>query len=369
VRPTAVFTYSGPQSGTLHAGETIRFDASGSSDSDGRIAGYAWDWTSDGTYDSSGASPSTDHVFAAAGSYRVTLRVTDDDGATGTVTQTVSVAEAPTSTAPEGKTYALFVAISDYQGTANDLEYPVSQNITTAVRSALAPWIDSNKTLSDSQATRAAILSAIRTFLGQAGANDTVYFHFAGHGDHVRDTNRDEPDGYDEAIAAYDDLILDDDLIPAFQSLSAGRAVLVYESCYGGGMDRGLGGSYGVYTLSTGTRDAAYSGGAFFDEFATSTLGPGAPATLVLEACSADEGAAFVSAADGMSLFAEQLVIALSDGRFLADGDSDGWISLQEAFNFAAPRVTEILRLANGDTQTPQIHDGIGKQVQVVEVE
>jgi hypothetical protein len=368
--PAASFTCSGPQGSTFYAGDTLRFDASGSSDSDGQITAYAWDWTSDGSIESSGASPSAEHVFATSGSYRVTLRVTDDDVATATTTQMISVTTAPISLpAPaEGKTYALFVAISDYAGTVNDLEYPVSQNITTAVRSALSPWIDSSKTLSDSQATRAGILSAIRAFLGQAGGNDSVYFHFAGHGTHVRDTNGDEPDGYDEAISAYDGLILDDELIPAFQSLSAGRAVLVYESCYGGGMDRGLGG-YDVYTLRSASRDATYVGGTIFDELANSTLGPGGPSTLVLEACGANESAAYMVAADGVSYFARALVLALTEFSSLADKDSDGWVSLQEAFEFAAPLVTEAVRRKSGDVQTPQIHDGIGKPVQAVEAE
>ncbi len=63
------------------------FDATGSTDADGTIASYAWDF-SDGT---TATGPSPTHVFGAAGTYPVVLTVTDDDGATGTLTKDVVV--------------------------------------------------------------------------------------------------------------------------------------------------------------------------------------------------------------------------------------------------------------------------------------
>ena len=83
--PTAAFTSSVNNL-------TATFDGRGSSDPDGPIASYSWNW-GDGTPLGSGAQPS--HTYGSAGNYAVTLTVTDADGATGTVQQAVSVTDPP----------------------------------------------------------------------------------------------------------------------------------------------------------------------------------------------------------------------------------------------------------------------------------
>ncbi|MDQ1608973.1 MAG: hypothetical protein QOE16_1705, partial [Microbacteriaceae bacterium] len=75
---------------------TASFDGSTSSDSDGTVAGYAWDF-GDGT---SGTGATTTHAYAAGGSYQVTLTVTDNQGATGAVTKTVTVTAPPPNQPP-----------------------------------------------------------------------------------------------------------------------------------------------------------------------------------------------------------------------------------------------------------------------------
>ncbi|TWG92495.1 FOG: PKD repeat [Nocardioides sp. J9] len=78
--PTAAFTSS-------CTGQACTFDATGSSDPDGTVTSYAWD-LGDGTA-ATGSQPS--RVYAAPGTYDVTLTVTDEDGGTGTVTQPVVI--------------------------------------------------------------------------------------------------------------------------------------------------------------------------------------------------------------------------------------------------------------------------------------
>lgn len=62
------------------------FDASASTDSDGTITGFAWDF-GDGAI---GSGVTTEHSYGSSGDRTVTLTVTDDDGATATTTRTAS---------------------------------------------------------------------------------------------------------------------------------------------------------------------------------------------------------------------------------------------------------------------------------------
>jgi len=97
--PTASFTWQAlSASGTRvvvepRTGDHLSFDASASSDPDGNVVKYEWDWESDGSYDASVTDSVVDHVFSQPGSHRVTLQVTDDDGGTATLTKTITVGE------------------------------------------------------------------------------------------------------------------------------------------------------------------------------------------------------------------------------------------------------------------------------------
>ena len=82
--PTASFT----DSASFLA---LSVNGSASSDADGTVASYAWDFGDGGT--DTGATAS--HTYAAAGTYTVRLTVTDDKGATGTTSRAVTVATAP----------------------------------------------------------------------------------------------------------------------------------------------------------------------------------------------------------------------------------------------------------------------------------
>ena len=73
----------------------ITFDASGSSDPDGTIATYEWDWESDETYDETTASPTINHTWNDDYTGTVTLRVTDDWGKTDISTASVQVNNVP----------------------------------------------------------------------------------------------------------------------------------------------------------------------------------------------------------------------------------------------------------------------------------
>ena len=86
--PVARFTMS-PSPAPV--GTPVTFDASASTDPDGTITSYSWDLDGDGTVDHYGVVVT--QAFYAPGSYRVTLYVTDDRGATAQSTQTLQVVQ------------------------------------------------------------------------------------------------------------------------------------------------------------------------------------------------------------------------------------------------------------------------------------
>lgn len=76
---------NGPYTGT--EGMPVQFDGTGSSDPDGSIVSYMWDF-GDGTT-GSGITPA--HTYAAAGNYAVSLTVVDNDNLSGTDTTSASI--------------------------------------------------------------------------------------------------------------------------------------------------------------------------------------------------------------------------------------------------------------------------------------
>ncbi|WP_135611737.1 S8 family serine peptidase [Methanococcoides sp. AM1] len=92
IAPTA--SVGGPYSGVVET--PIQFSGSGSTDPDGTIVSYDWDF-GDGNF-SSEIDPT--HAYGLAGDYIVTLTVTDDDVTTDTASTTVTVTTAtePTET-------------------------------------------------------------------------------------------------------------------------------------------------------------------------------------------------------------------------------------------------------------------------------
>ncbi|MCW8999817.1 MAG: PKD domain-containing protein, partial [Kangiellaceae bacterium] len=70
-------------------GEAINFSSAGSSDTDGTIDSYSWDF-GDG---STSASADPTHTYSTANNYTVTLTVTDNQGATATSSTTATITE------------------------------------------------------------------------------------------------------------------------------------------------------------------------------------------------------------------------------------------------------------------------------------
>lgn len=105
----------GPYSG--NEGAPINFNGS-ATDLGSDATTYQWDWDNNGTYDTTGQTPS--HTWADNGTYTVGLKVTDAQGGEGTSTVTATVNNvAPTltisgaDTVNEGSVYTLSLSATD----------------------------------------------------------------------------------------------------------------------------------------------------------------------------------------------------------------------------------------------------------------
>ena len=82
--PMARFSYTPTKVGL---GEEVTFDASASSDPDGSISSFEWDFGDGGK----SSSAKVKHSYHGLGNYKVTLTVTDNEGASNSTSQFIKV--------------------------------------------------------------------------------------------------------------------------------------------------------------------------------------------------------------------------------------------------------------------------------------
>jgi PKD repeat protein len=144
--PTAAFT-------STAANLTATFDGTTSTDSDGTIASYAWNYGDGAT----GTSATSSHTYAAGGTYTATLTVTDNGGLTGTVSHTVTVTAPPAVPAN-------VMAADTFMRTATNGWGTAETGGAWAMTSANANYFVSNGTgnlLVSAGGTRRGVLSAL----------------------------------------------------------------------------------------------------------------------------------------------------------------------------------------------------------------
>jgi hypothetical protein len=122
---------------------------------------------------------------------------------------------------------ALLVGINDYPGTANDLSGCVNDtaNLHRLLAKEFGFEASGMRVLTDTKATREAILGGLSDLVAKADGGDTLVFHYSGHGSQVPDEDGDErSDRMDEIICPRDFSwdgcwISDDDLSDVFSRL------------------------------------------------------------------------------------------------------------------------------------------------------
>ena len=165
----------------------------------------------------------------------------------GAIGESGVLAQSAATDSGSGVKRALLVGINKYQavpklqGSINDIE--------TMRQILLTRWGFPERNISilkDEAATRAGILAALEQLVKETGPQDTVYFHFSGHGSQVEDLNGDEEDGLDETLVPQDGRsgdardITDDEIDAVFARLRAKNAFIVLDSCHSGTATRSL---------------------------------------------------------------------------------------------------------------------------------
>jgi PKD repeat protein len=142
----------------LRINQPVTFDASSSFDPDGQIAKYEWDFNGDGLFDSTTTEPTVTYTYSTAGSKSVTVRATDNEGATARSTLSVSIGDLAvrvtrtisTSAALPGSTFLVVVRIEpqmDVAGVGLQENLPVGwkikplENAGAAFKRASVQWV------------------------------------------------------------------------------------------------------------------------------------------------------------------------------------------------------------------------------------
>lgn len=117
------------------------------------------------------------------------------------------------------------------------------------------------QSLVDNSATKKNIIKSLKKLMSATSDGDTLYIHFSGHGQLIKDFNGDEISGYDQSFICYDacrspmykynrdgyngeNHLIDDELFPYLNEMkrkvgSSGLVIVVFDACYSAGADRG----------------------------------------------------------------------------------------------------------------------------------
>lgn len=133
---------------------------------------------------------------------------------------------------------ALCIGINNYPGTQMDLSGCVNDANDWAKELDKRGFI--THSLLDTQATKAAMVSAMQELIGEAVQGDSLVITFSGHGTYQPDFDGDEIDGLDEALCPFDiqtqaEALSDDEIRGLFAEREIGvRILLIADSCHSG---------------------------------------------------------------------------------------------------------------------------------------
>jgi len=225
-------------------------------------------------------------------------------------------------------------------------------------------WKEDNiKSILSFAATKNNILNAITGWLDdKEGVNDRVFIYFSIHGGYVDEDGfsyyeeLDEPDNKEEFILPVEFtlrhpsypftpfgcdrslLIADEELNEAINELESNNIIIIFDSCYSGGM-------------IDGDMDLAK------------------PGRIVLTSSQASTPSWF-NRYKMNAYFTKYLLKGFQGEADKTDngGNNNGYVSVQEAFNYAKSRTTQDVYDRWGFSQEPQIYDGYCSEIEFIDL-
>ena len=195
--------------------------------------------------DASTRDAGVDLPAAEAGTYHISV-TSYRPGETGSYALSFGEGQpVPGAEGSGGHVYGLFVGISDYPDGVGDLPECANDAIKLAEALRTHGLLDAQRqvVLTDAQATRANLRSALQRLAGQMGPDDTFVFFYSGHGGQEQRGASSDPreiDATDEFLVLHDGQLLDDELGRLFQPVRAGIAVAAIDACNSGGFAKDL---------------------------------------------------------------------------------------------------------------------------------
>lgn len=265
--------------------------------------------------------------------------------------------------------WAVIVGIEDYES-INDLSYTVDD--AEDMRNVLLSYknwdIENILLLTDSNASKSGIKTAIESMALGPDADDVCLFFFSGHGSRIPDEkDGDETDTFDEVICPWNttseiDSVISDDELGTWLSSCSGNIIVILDTCYSGGFVnvKGTEGTIKTVPNPRVSKDAIakkHFGEGLIERLKQRPISRdlNQAGYVVLMACEEDKSA-YESRRLKNGVFTYYIVEGLWGPAGPADeiNISDDKISAEEAFYYAEPLVLSY-RLTN---QAPQLWDG-----------
>lgn len=159
----------------------------------------------------------------------------------------MNLSDANVASTRQGMMRALLVGINKYSLPGSDLEGCVNDvtHVEEYLRDLFHIDADNLRVLTDEAATTANVKAELQWLVENTGAGDDAVYWHSGHGTSIYDSSGDEKDYMDECLVMHDSdwdsMFLDDDLAAILKTMNdEGFFTLVFDTCYSGGMYRGV---------------------------------------------------------------------------------------------------------------------------------